>query len=253
MPKATRDMRELRRGGTGVELVYEHFSVILSASRKMPMVTACNIDGKESRSLPRVKQWKFDGRLDRADQIGDEVYAEQKNVLDRGHMVRREDPNWGSLAVAKRANVDTFHFTNACPQMGDVNQVIWLGLENHILNHVREDDMRVSVFTGPFLTDNDFPFRGVFIPKSFWKIVAFLLEDGRPSATAYKVSQERELQDLEFVFAGFKTFQISVQQVADATGLDFSAMIPFDGFSQHERIHGTPLVERLERFEQIRV
>ena len=120
----------------------------------------------------------FNTLLDRADQIGDEVYAEQRNVLDRGHMVRREDPNWGSVKVAKRANVDTFHFTNACPQMGAVNQVIWLGLENHILHHTREDDMRVSVFAGPFLTDNDFTFRGVFIPKSFWKIVAFLLEDG---------------------------------------------------------------------------
>lgn len=113
--------------------------------------------------------------------------------------------------------------------------------------------MTVSVFTGPFFTPQDFPYRGALIPKAFWKVIAFLLPDGRPSATAYKVSQARELQDLEFVFAGYKTFQVSVQQVADATGLNFSALIPFDGFSQHERVHGGVLTEQLDQLDQIRV
>ena len=41
--------------------------------------------------------------------------------------------------------------------------------------------------------------------------------------------------------AGYKTFQISVQQVMDATGIDLSVLIPYDGFSQHERVHGVPI------------
>jgi V8-like Glu-specific endopeptidase len=98
LPIPSADVRTLRRGGTGVELKYEHFSVIMSASRKMPMITACNIDGAESRSLPRIQQWSYDGRLNDEDQWGNELY--QNNDLDRGHMVRREDPVWGSLAVA---------------------------------------------------------------------------------------------------------------------------------------------------------
>jgi endonuclease G len=113
--------------------------------------------------------------------------------------------------------------------------------------------MLVSVFTGPYFTEDDPTYRDALIPRAFWKIVAFLTADGRPSATAYKVSQARELQDLEFVFAGYKTFQISIQQVADATGVDFSDLIPFDGFSQHERVHGTTMTETLESFSQIRV
>lgn len=251
LPTARRDMRELRRGGRGVELKYEHFSVIMSASRRLPMVTACNLNGAESRSLPRISQWSYDGRLDRADQWGNELYLH--NDVDRGHMVRREDPVWGTPAVAKRANIDTFHYTNSCPQMAGVNQRTWLGLEDYILDHVREDDMRVSVFTGPFFTADDLPYRGALVPKSFWKVVAFVLPDGRPSATAYRVSQARELQDLEFVFAGYRTFQISVQQVQDGTGVDFSALIPFDGFSQHERVHGTTLTEPIDRPEDVRV
>jgi endonuclease G len=250
-PFPSRDMRRIRRGGEGVVLKYEHFSVIMSESRRLPLITGSNINGTESRRLPRVTRWNYDGRLDQADQWGNELY--QGNDVDRGHMVRREDPVWGALAVAKRANVDTFHYTNSCPQMAGVNQVTWLGLEDYILSHTRDDNMRVSVFTGPVFTDEDFAYRGALIPKSFWKIVAFITEDGRPSATAYKVSQARELQELEFVFAAYKTFQISVQQVMDATGIDFSALLPYDGFSQHERVHGVPVVERLERLDQIKV
>ena len=43
-PRAN-DMRELKRGGSGVELTYRNFSVIMSASRRMPMLTAANIGG----------------------------------------------------------------------------------------------------------------------------------------------------------------------------------------------------------------
>jgi endonuclease G len=245
------DTRSLRRGGTGVELKYEHFSVIMSASRRMPMLTASNIDGSQSRRLPRIQQWSYDRRLDEADQWGNELYVD--NDLDRGHMVRREDPVWVSLATARRANEDTFHYTNSCPQMAGMNQHIWLGLEDYVLQHTREDDMRVSVFTGPYFSNSDLQYRDALIPKAFWKIVAFLLPDGRPSATAYRVSQTRELQELEFVFAAYRTFQISVQQVMDATNIDFSALLHFDGFSQHERVHGSPIAERLEALDQIRV
>lgn len=251
LPRPAGDMRALRRGGSGFELKYEHFSVIMSASRRMPVLTACNIDGAESRRLPRISQWSYDGRLDREDQWGNELYS--GNDLDRGHMVRREDPVWGPLAVARRANLDTFHYTNSCPQMAGVNQVTWLGLEEYILSHVREDRMRISVFTGPFFTARDIPYRGALVPRAFWKVVAFHTDDGRPSATAYKVGQARELQDLEFVFAGYKTYQISIQQVADGTGIDFGALLPFDGFSQHERVHGVTLTEPIDRLEQIRV
>ena len=46
------DMRKLRRGGNGVELKYRHFSVIMSASRRMPMLTAANINGAAAMRVP---------------------------------------------------------------------------------------------------------------------------------------------------------------------------------------------------------
>jgi len=255
LPLATgdmaQDMRELRRGGSGVELKYRHFSVIMSASRRLPMLTAANINGEEARRVPRIQTWSFDGRLDKDDQWGDELYA--SNALDRGHMVRREDPVWGELNTAHEANEDTFHFTNSCPQMAGVNQRTWLSLEDYILKNAKADGMRVNVFTGPFLRDDDLEYRGALIPSAFWKVVAIVTEDGRPSATAYKVDQVQQLEELEFVYAGYKTFQISIQQVIDQTGIDFSALVDYDGFSQHESVTGGSLVEPLDRLESIRI
>ncbi|WP_375378290.1 DNA/RNA non-specific endonuclease [Hymenobacter cellulosilyticus] len=85
-------MLPLRRGGTGVELKYQNFSVIMSASRRLPMLTAVNLLGLDREQVDRIDTWYFDGRLDKSDQWGDELY--HGNSLDRGHMVRREDPVW---------------------------------------------------------------------------------------------------------------------------------------------------------------
>ena len=248
------DVRRLRRGGQGIELKYEHFSTVQSISRRMPMFVAVNIDGSKSRKIVRTSTpWRFDGRLDVADQIGDEVYSEENNVLDRGHMVRREDPVWGAMTTAARANVDTFHFTNATPQMAAVNQRTWLGLEDYILRNTREDAMAVTVFTGPCFTDDDFPYRGALIPKRFWKVVAVVTEDGRPSATAYEVSQEDELSALEFVFGAYKTFQISIHEIEEKTSLSFGDLSLFDGFSVTERRTGLRNRIKLESLEMVRV
>ena len=249
---AADDMRRLRRGGSGVVLKYRNFSVVMSVSRRLPMITAANIDASQSRCLSRGDRWSFDGRLDKADQFGEELYFQ--NPLDRGHMVRRLDPVWGSLKIAEQANEDTFHYTNSCPQKDEINQGIWNELEDYILYHAQADRMRVNVYTGPFFGDADLPHAsGALIPLAFWKVVAIVTDDGRPSATAYMISQEMALDDLEFVFGGFQTFQISIQQVIDEARVDFGPLVPYDGFSHAESVSGERLVEPLHSLEQVRV
>jgi endonuclease G len=250
---AADDMRKLRRGGSGVELKYRNFSVVMSKSHRLPMTTAANINGSQAQDIHRENiTWSFDGRLDKEDQWGDAVYDD--NPLDRGHMVRRLDPVWGPNDLAEQANVDTFHFTNSCPQMKGVNRKTWLGLEEYILQHAKTDDMRVNVYTGPFFSDHDLTFTGgARIPLALWKVVAIVTEDGRPSATAYKVSQEHALEELEYVFGGYRTFQISVQQVIDNTNIDFRALVEYDGFSQQEATTGQRQIEPIDSLESVRV
>ena len=161
------------QAAASVELTYEHFTVMLDTVRRFAGVTAVNIDGARLVKVPREDRWEFDERISTDLQAGPEVYAD--NDLDRGHLVRRNDPVWGDPAVAARANTDTFRFTNAAPQASGFNQSreLWLGLEDHVLEHARVHALKLSVFTGPVLTDDDPPYRGIRIPLKFWKIAAW--------------------------------------------------------------------------------
>src|SRR5262249_12610472 len=56
------------------ELRYEHFSVVMSRSRRMCLLSACNIDGNQSRKSARGA-WKWDPRIPKAQQIMRECYG----------------------------------------------------------------------------------------------------------------------------------------------------------------------------------
>lgn len=242
-------------GDASGRLNYMHFSVVMSKSRRMALFTAVNIDGKRSVSIPREggDKWFLDGRIPIESQLGEELYA--GNGLDRGHLVRREDPNWEADGTGEAliANNDTFHFTNCAPQMNVVNQRTWLGLENYILRNGRAWKERVSVFTGPIFGVNDVAYRGARIPAAFWKVVAFLSDDGRPSATAYVVQQDEELRLLEAAYGAYKTYQRSVRHVEALTGLSFNRLRDYDGFSNEEVESGILVLAELKDLRDIRV
>ena len=183
------------QAAASVELAYEHFTVLLDTRRRFAGVTAVNIDGARLVQVPREDRWEFDDRISTDLQAGPEVYA--NNDLDRGHLVRRNDPVWGDRDVAARANTDTFRFTNAAPQASGFNQSreLWLGLEDHVLEHARVHASKLSVFTGPVLTDDDPPYRGIRIPLKFWKIAAW--NTGESLATTGFVVDQSPLVDVD--------------------------------------------------------
>lgn len=221
-------------GGPECELRYHNFSVIQSAARRLPLVTAVNIDGAQAVKLKRKGQWRLDGRLDKAHQIGNELYA--SNPFDRGHMVRRRDPGWGPNAQA--AEIDTFHYTNCVPQHEDLNQKDWVGLEDYVLEAAETRDFRVSVLTGPVFRPTDKRLKqgigatDVQIPEEFWKVVAMVdASTGRLSVTGYVLSHGRMIRDLVesvFVYGSYKTYQVRVAFIASQTGLDFGALTQAD-------------------------
>lgn len=244
------DILPLEAGGSRLD--YMHFSVVMSRSRKMAMFVGVNISGSESVSVNREgDKWALDGRIPIEVQLGEDLYAD--NLLDRGHLVRREDPNWGSEADVATANEDTFHFTNCAPQMAAFNQRTWLSLEDYILQNTRRWRDRVTVFSGPVFRDDDRLYRGARIPTAFWKVVAFLSDDGKPSATAYMIDQAKELGSLEAAFGKFKTYQRSILHVQGLTDLDFGDLSQFDGFSNEERAQGIRVEAEIDSPARIRV
>ncbi|WP_082450235.1 DNA/RNA non-specific endonuclease [Sphingomonas sp. Leaf231] len=237
-------------GRDDARLDYEHFTIVMAQGRRLALFTAVNLDGGASVSVPRGgDRWSFDGRIPEAAQAGDDLYAD--NDFDRGHLVRREDPNWGD--TAQRANRDTFHFTNCAPQLSAFNQRTWLELEDYLLANTRRVKERASVFTGPVFRADDPVYRGVAIPLAYWKVVAFVHDDGRPSATAYLLDHDVDLAAHSLLFGAFRTYQRSILSIAALTGLDFGGLAQFDGFSNEERAMGVTVKQRITGPDDIRV
>lgn len=213
-------------------LRYTHFSVVMSQSRRLAYYTACNIDGENLQPLERAQdRWYFDPRIDRSLQSGPDLY--RQNDLDRGHLVRRLDPVWGSEAA--RANEDTFHFTNCAPQHKNLNQKTWLNLEDYILQNADRHNLRVVVFTGPVFRVDDVIYRETFqIPAEFWKVVCIIKQNGDLSATAYLQTQKNLIIDLEFAFGAYRTYQVSVGRIERLTELDFGDLRHHDPIAGHE-------------------
>jgi endonuclease G len=203
---------------------HTHFSLQMSASRRFAFWVAWNIDGSSLKPLSRKGISFVKDPLVRDDvQVGDELYAD--NRLDRGHLARRADLLWGALPVAQRANVDSFFFTNITPQIDDFNQStkngVWGRLEDAVFEDVDVEDLKVSVFGGPVFQDDDRVFRGVQLPREYWKVIAFR-EDGRLTSRAFLLTQN--LDQLEALdLAEFRVFQVALPELETRTGLRFPA------------------------------
>lgn len=215
-------------------LKYTHFSVRMSRSRALPLFSACNIDGARSlRGIRRTDIWRRDPRIDPALQNLREGYGqENRGLFSRGHMTRREDPNWGNRDTAEQADADTFHITNVAPQRQGFNGGIWLDLENYVLDNTDRANLRVTTITGPVLGPEDPTYYNRQIPSAFWKIVAFThAETGELTVIGYRRSQLDYLprrSGAAFVFGDFRDMQVPITTLQQEAGLDLAAYAAFD-------------------------
>ena len=209
--------------GTTV-IPYTHFSLAMSRSRRFARWVAWNIDGAAIRRLSRSNiSFRRDERLPAEAQVGDELY--KNNPLDRGHLARRADLLWGSLAEARQANADSFFFTNITPQHEGFNQSgaggIWGQLEDALFAEVDVADLRVSVMGGPIFAENDPVYRGVRLPKQFWKILYYREgDDPTVRARGYVLTQEDLLSPLETLeLPEFSVYEVAIGQIGEMVGL----------------------------------
>jgi endonuclease G len=221
-------------------LPYHHFTIALNRERRLAFFTAVNIDGALAFPEKRERDhWFVDPRVPKSNQTTGALYAQ--NDLDLGHLVRRLDPTWGaSDEEARRANDDTFHYTNCTPQHKDFNRnkTRWAGIEDYILNHAENLRFRVCVFSGPVLAADDDEYRGVQLPRQFWKVVAMVKRGGTLSATAYLLSQQSLISGLrgppppDFSYGAHRTYQVPVTQVEELTGLSLGSLPASDPLAQ---------------------
>jgi endonuclease G len=184
-------------------LDYTHFSILYSKKRKQPICTAVNIDGKSYLPFNRGNDiWKHDQKVI-GFQIAEQFYPKTNQEFHKGHIVRRLDPCWGDEATSKKAEEDTFHYTNASPQHRKFNPKIWLELEKNLLEKGAVSlDQKISVFSGPVLNPIDKPYNNplveeeILIPSHFWKIVIWKKTNGKIYAVGFMQSQKEYIDKL---------------------------------------------------------
>ena len=273
-------------GDDPFELKYHHFSIVMNERRRLAFFTACNIDGSKAKHVdrdsgdvsalepddPRLEsldaagaeasdRWYDDERLAESDYAGADVYEKQVvagfpntrsmartlRMFQRGHLVRRMDPAWGTNKQALLADADTFHWTNCSPQVGFFNMgrapantpnsgggLLWRALENYVLRNAVAENARVSCFTGPVFTNQDREFRGIRVPGRFWKVVVWaengelrslaMIADQRPVIRVWPEALEEagsEAYGDPNELALVEDFLTTVDEIERLTRLDF--------------------------------
>lgn len=250
------------------ELKYQHFSVVQNAERRMAFFSICNIDGSKRISVDRgsgratsgpeaTENWAIDPRVPEESQLDDAFYRRLRNALRggdffaRGHLTRREDPNWGRAETAERANNDTFHHPNACPQVQTAfngSQRAWQGIENYVLNAADDSNLRVTVITGPVFDDDDptyddEEFGTIALPRQFWKIVV-RVENGKPLVIAILADQSEAMDSLfasrrdareaiwDWPARLSRDYISTVTEIERLTELDFGNLAEYDIYAE---------------------
>lgn len=272
IPRASRpsDLAKLPDGGT--EIPYQHFSIVMNRKRRLPLITASNVDYSPAAKEPEpgrdytrrglsglgkndVELWFTDPRIPVDDQLPDRFFTKDEGAFDRGHVVRRDDAAWGATYDEVRiANGDTFHTTNCTPQVAGFNQsdgaTNWGALEDLVKDQAAAE--RLLVFAGPVLADDDPVFEGlddagvvkVKIPRQYWKVVVAKTDDGLAS---FGFRLRQDLTDVPLEFQVDQKWQQHMIGIADLEKL--VKTVKFDAAIRDADQAGTDLGEAV-RAEQ---
>jgi len=141
-------------------------------------------------------------------------YDYKGSGYDRGHLVPAGDMNFN-----KKAMSETFYMSNMSPQIRNFNGGIWRELEENVRDWAYRNE-HLYVVSGPVLTK---PIREqigdnkVSVPEEYYKVI--LDYTGR------------ELKGIAFLMPNEKSakrimdYAVTIDEVEDATGIDFFAKI----------------------------
>lgn len=253
-------------------LDYTHFSILFNKDKKLPFLTAVNIDGSTNElSIVHEKRtndiWYQDERItvtSNSFQFKTSDYS--GSGFDRGHMVRYYDPAWGGTKEDKKiAMGDTFHYTNCCPQLPNLNRNIWGDLEDYYMARAIFQDNKITVFTGPIF-NKEKKIGNLLVPINFWKIIVYKKND-HLEAMGFIMSQELlfnkmleeqlileddtkyskptlKQSDIDRLFTknNIKQYVVKIALIEEKTGLNFG-LNAIDANLNEVRLFNKPAIE----------
>ena len=202
---------ESSRGGQIIR--HTGYTVSYDADFKTPQWVAWTLTAEKAHgTAPRYDKFMPDPEV-----RGAKAYTKDysNSGYDRGHMAPAGDMKWSETAMR-----ESFYMTNVCPQNRNLNRGDWKDLEEL----ERDWAMRygsVSIAAGPIYTSK-YPERiganKVAVPDAFFKVLLV----GYPKAPkAYGFIFKNEAGSRPLTY-----YQLTVDEVEAATGMDFFPTVP---------------------------
>ena len=190
---------------------YKGFIAYFNRKCHIPNVVIYELTGAETDGVQqRYKNFLTDERVKGCANPWDYSYS----GYDRGHMAPAGDMKWDEEAMR-----ESFYMTNICPQVKALNTGAWNKLEGRVREWAKRDSVLI-VATGPILGDS-MPTIGdskVAVPPRFFKIV-MASHTSPMRAIAFIYDNARATGKLE-------DHAVSVDEVEEATGIDFFSTLP---------------------------
>lgn len=232
---------------------YHHYSVVMNKVRRFLMWSAVNVNYSETfrdhRSRDAFgddsKAWRLDPRMPAKYQVQANEFYDPATLVDKGHLVRREDNCWENNADSlgiEYANSDTFHWTNCTPQHEQFNRDmsgmhgLWGVLENAIktqlfeaANPDKDYGQRSCILAGPVLdNENDPSYSDIQYPLQFWKVFVISSVSAGPLVYGFLLSQQDKVDEFGLEIEGLprfnkqvKAMQASLESIEKLSGVSF--------------------------------
>lgn len=159
-----------------------------------------------SDDYERTDDFRSDNEVkDGSAQLSD--YEPTQSTYARGHLAPAADFKWSETAMS-----ESFYMSNMSPMLHEFNSGKWMYLEMEVRNWAEIYD-GVYVVTGAVLTSG-LPTIGtnkVSVPEKFYKVILDLDEQ---KGIGFIMPNE-DIEDT------FKNYAVSIDEVENATGLDF--------------------------------
>lgn len=208
-----------------------HFSLSLSKARRLCHWVAWNIDASmKVTTTSDHREFVFDPAYQDSCQTGGALYTDDE--LDQGHIASFSDVSWGSTDEAALARKESCFFSNITPQLANFNRSdlkgLWGELENEIAKEDKAAQQRLSLVGGPIFSGADLEFRGVRVPRDFFKIVAYV-DGGSLKAKGFRLTQKDLDGELALLpLDQFRVYQQAITELAQEVGFDFGPLTQAD-------------------------
>ncbi|MCX6230311.1 MAG: DNA/RNA non-specific endonuclease [Bacteroidetes bacterium] len=270
---------------------YHHFSLVMNKTRRMLMWAASNVnyDPKFRDNRERADfgngAWRLDKRIPAIYQIQAAEFYDPATLVDKGHIVRRDDNCWAELKNNETnslgieyANADTFHWTNCTPQHEAFNRDtaqyagigLWGVLENAIKEQLELPDndsensnkdycQKACVLAGPILNENDPEYCDIQYPLRFWKVFAIKSKSAGNLVFGFILSQEDKIEKTGLEKEGIprfdrkvKALQVSLKTIEDESGVIFDQSLhDVDVFLNIANVELKNNLENMKRINKI--